>query len=264
MLCLDLLHLVLVGAAGSRLVSRGCLRTMALLRGVWSVLRDLCSGCGSRLRGPCSFVYVPRLFSSSTGYPKKPLTSFIRFSQERLPEFRAQHPDVRYKQLFKIMSQVWKELPESEKKVYEDAYRADWNVYKKELDRIKKQLTPDQLASLEEEKIQKLLKKKNITKRELTALGKPKRPRTAYNLYVAERFQEIQDDSSQNRMKTVNENWKILSSSEKQEYIQRAEDDKIRYDNEMKLWEEQMSEVGRQDLIRFKTKSSAKQDSGSR
>lgn len=162
------------------------------------------------------------------------------------------------------MSQVWKELPESEKKVYEDAYRAEWNVYKKELDRIKKQLTPDQLASLEEEKIQKLLKKKNITKRELTALGKPKRPRTAYNLYVAERFQEIQDDSSQNRMKTVNENWKILSSSEKQEYIQRAEDDKIRYDNEMKLWEEQMSEVGRQDLIRFKTKSSAKQDSGSR
>ncbi|XP_049646485.1 transcription factor A, mitochondrial [Suncus etruscus] len=237
---------------------------MALLRGVWSVLRDLCSGCGSRLRGPRSFVYVPRWFSSSTGYPKKPMTSYLRFSQERLPSLKAQNPDVKYRELFKIMSQVWKELPESEKKVYEDAYRVEWDAYKKELDRIKKQLTPDQLASLEEKRMQKLLKKKNVTKRELTALGKPKRPRTAYNIFVAERFQEIQDESAQKKMKAVNENWKILSSAEKQEYIQRAEDDKIRYDNEMKVWEEQMTEAGRQDLIRFKRKSSAKQDGGSR
>lgn len=162
------------------------------------------------------------------------------------------------------MSQAWKELPESEKKVYVDAYRVERDAYNKELDRIKKQLTPDQLASLEEERMQKLLKKKTITKSELTALGKPKRPRSAYNLFVAERFQEIPGDSAQDKMKTVNENWRVLSSSEKEEYIQRAEDDKIRYDNEMKAWEEQMTEAGRKDLTRFKTKSSAKQDGGSR
>lgn len=39
-----------------------------------------------------------------------------------------------------------------------------------------------------------------------------------------------------------------------QVYEQLAEDDKIRYRNEIKSWEEQMIEVGRSDLIRRKTK----------
>lgn len=47
-------------------------------------------------------------------------------------------------------------------------------------------------------------------------LGKPKRPRSAYNIYVAERFQETKDVSSQVKMKIVNENWKNLPSSQKQ------------------------------------------------
>lgn len=39
-----------------------------------------------------------------------------------------------------------------------------------------------------------------------------------------------------------------------QTYQQLAEDDKIRYENEMKSWEEQMAEIGREDLIRFKNR----------
>lgn len=51
-----------------------------------------------------------------------------------------------------------------------------------------------------------------------------------------------------------------ISSSQKQVYIQLAEDDKVRYYNEMKSWEEQMVEVGRNDLIRRSMKHSAKKD----
>lgn len=142
--------------------------------------------------------------------------------------------------------------------VYEDAYRADWEAYKEEVNRFEKQLTPSQMASLEKEIAQKRMKKKSILKkRELTLLGKPKRPRSAYNIFVAERFQEAKDSSSQNRLKIVNENWKSLSNSQKQVYIQRAEDDKVRYNSEIKAWEEQMVEAGRNDLVRRKVKSLA-------
>lgn len=55
-------------------------------------------------------------------------------------------------------------------------------------------------------------------------------------------------------MKLVNQAWKNLSHDEKQAYIQLAKDDRIRYDNEMKSWEEQMAEVGRSDLIRRSVK----------
>ncbi|XP_006831162.1 PREDICTED: transcription factor A, mitochondrial isoform X1 [Chrysochloris asiatica] len=240
---------------------------MALFRGVWGVLSalgksgaELCAGCGSRLRFPLRFVYIPRWFSSTLGsYPKKPLSSYLRFSTEQLPKYKAQNPDAKNSELIKKIAQQWRELPDSEKKVYEDAYRVDWEAYKEEINRIQEQLTPSQIISMEKEIMQKRLKRKAlIKKRELTMLGKPKRPRSAYNIYISERFQETKDGSSQAKLKAVNEKWKSMSSSEKQVYIQLAKDDKIRYDNEMKLWEAQMIEVGRNDLIRRRVKHQTK------
>ncbi|XP_004583634.2 transcription factor A, mitochondrial [Ochotona princeps] len=234
---------------------------MALLRGVWGALRtlgksgaDLCAGCGSRLRSPFSFSYVPKWCSSTfSSYPKKPMTSYLRFSKEQLPIFKAQNPDAKNSELIKKIAEVWRELPDSEKKVYEDAYRVEWEAYKEEISRIQEHLTPSQLLSMEKEIMQKRLRKKAlIKKRELTMLGKPKRPRSAYNIFVSESFQEAKDGSSQAKLKAVNDNWKNLPTSQKQVYIQLAKDDKIRYDNEMKSWEEQMIEVGRSDLIRRK------------
>nr|KAF6459343.1 transcription factor A, mitochondrial [Rousettus aegyptiacus] len=187
------------------------------------------------------------------------MTSYVRFSKEQLPIFKAQNPDAKNSELIKKIAELWRELPESEKKVYEDAYKADWQAYKEEINRIQEQLTPSQMVSLEKEIMQKRLKKKAIIKkRELTMLGKPKRPRSAYNIFISERFQEAKDGTSQLKLKTVNESWKNLSSSQKQVYIQLAEDDKIRYYNEIKSWEEQMVEVGRNDLLRRKMKPQAK------
>lgn len=42
----------------------------------------------------------------------------------------------------------------------------------------------------------------------------------------------------------------VSSSAFPQVYTQLAEDDKIRYKNEMKSWEEHMVEIGREDLLR--------------
>lgn len=43
-----------------------------------------------------------------------------------------------------------------------------------------------------------------------------------------------------------------------QVYKQLAEDDKVRYKNEIKTWEEHMVEIGREDLIREQTMSKKK------
>lgn len=44
----------------------------------------------------------------------------------------------------------------------------------------------------------------------------------------------------------------------RQVYAQLAEDDKIRYKNEMKSWEDHMVEIGREDLVREQTLSTRK------
>nr|XP_054099017.1 transcription factor A, mitochondrial isoform X2 [Callithrix jacchus] len=197
---------------------------MAFLRSMWGVLSalgrsgaELCTGCGSRLSYPVSFVYSPKWFSSVVArYPKKPVSSYIRFSQEQLPIFRAQNPDVKTTELIRRIAERWRELPESEKKIYEDAYRAAWVVYKEEVNRIEAKLTPCEIMSLKKEVINKNLKRKLVLKkRELALLGKPKKARTAYNIYVAECFQEAKEGTPQKKLKTVVENWKNLSSSEK-------------------------------------------------
>ncbi|XP_042122622.1 transcription factor A, mitochondrial isoform X2 [Peromyscus maniculatus bairdii] len=186
---------------------------MAVFRAMWGVLRalgrsgaEMCAGCGGRMPSPLSLVCIPKWFSSNLGnYPKKPMSSYLRFSTEQLPRFKAKHPDAKLSDLIRKIAAAWRELPDAEKK-------------------------------------------------ELMLLGKPKRPRSAYNIYVSESFQEATDKTAQGKLKTINEAWKNLSSDEKQAYIQLAKDDRIRYDNEMKSWEEQMAEVGRSDLIRRNVK----------
>ncbi|XP_055454962.1 transcription factor A, mitochondrial [Psammomys obesus] len=238
---------------------------MALLRGMWGALRalgrsgaEMCTGCGINLRSPVSLVCISKCFSSNfSNYPKKPMSSYLRFSTEQLPRFKAQYPDARLIDLVRKIAAVWRDLPEEERKVYETDFKAEWEKYKEAMTRFKEQLSPSQLKLLEKELKQKRLRKKAILrKKELTMLGKPKRPRSAYNIYVAESFSEAKDDSVQEKMKSINQTWKNMSSEEKQAYFQLAKDDKIRYNNEMKSWEDQMAEVGRSDLIRLSVKRS--------
>ncbi|XP_005385971.1 PREDICTED: transcription factor A, mitochondrial [Chinchilla lanigera] len=235
---------------------------MALLRGVWGVLRalgrsgaELCAGCGSRLRSPFSIVYVPKWFSSTlNGYPKKPVNSYIRFTKEKMSILKAQNPDKKVTEIMKRIAEQWKELPAAEKKMYEDAYKVEWEAYKEEMKRINEALTPAQRASLAENKAQRRLKRKGIMKKkELSMLGKPKKARTAYNIFLSEYVQDCEGATIQAKWKCARENWNNMSGSQKQVYEQLAQDDRIRYNNEIKAWEEQMIEVGRSDVVRRKT-----------
>ncbi|KFP35636.1 hypothetical protein N324_10780, partial [Chlamydotis macqueenii] len=135
--------------------------------------------------------------------------------------------------------------------VYEEARKADWQRYGEQLAAYKAQLTPAQATALKEERKKRLAKRRSFRKkRELTVLGKPKRPRSGFNIFVSENFQESEGISPVAKMKQLFDAWQKLSTSQKQPYLQLAEDDKVRYENEMKSWESKMVELGREDLIR--------------
>ncbi|KAJ3608326.1 hypothetical protein NHX12_025375 [Muraenolepis orangiensis] len=77
-------------------------------------------------------------------------------------------------------------------------------------------------------------------KREMNSLGKPKRTRSSFNIFMSEHFAEA-------RGATV------------MVYMQLAQDDKIRYKNEMQSWEEHMVDIGRQDVLRGQPRSRLKE-----
>ncbi|NWX13569.1 TFAM factor, partial [Aegotheles bennettii] len=183
--------------------------------------------------------------------PKRPLTAYFRFLREHQPAFRRENPDMSNMELVKKLAGAWRELPASQKQVYEEARKTDWQKYQQQLAAYKAQLTPAQAAALREERRKRLAKRRSSrAKRELTVLGKPKRPRSGFNIFVSENFHESEGISAAAKLKRLYDAWQKLSSSQKQPFLQLAEDDKVRYENEMKSWEAKMVELGREDLIR--------------
>ncbi|NWI60205.1 TFAM factor, partial [Calyptomena viridis] len=192
---------------------------------------------------------------SSDQRPKRPLTAYFRFVKDNRSVFREKNPEASHAELIKKMAGAWKELPASQKQVYEEARKTDWKKYGEQLAVYKAQLTPAQLATLKEERRKRLAKRRSLrAKRELTVLGKPKRPRSGLNIFVSENFQGSEGVSPAAKLKKLFDTWQNLSTSQKQPYLQLAEDDKVRYENEMKLWEAKMVELGREDLVRSQKK----------
>ncbi|XP_041877646.1 transcription factor A, mitochondrial isoform X3 [Corvus kubaryi] len=139
---------------------------------------------------------------SSNQRPKRPLTAYLRFVIDNRPAFREKNPESSNLELIKKLACAWKDLPASQKQVYEEARKTDWKRYGEQMAAFKAQLTPAQAAALKEERRKQVAKRRSI---------RAKRP-----------------------------------------YLQLAEDDKVRYENEMKSWEAKMIELGREDLVRSK------------
>ncbi|XP_078422035.1 transcription factor A, mitochondrial isoform X1 [Cetorhinus maximus] len=206
----------------------------------------------------CSALRKLSLDNTSSTPPKRPLNAYLRYVVEQQQVLFKQNPDVKVAEKTKWIAQAWRQLTPDQKQPYELAATDARLKYKVELAAFKAKLTPAQLASLKEERRQKLAKRRTIRKkRKLTILGKPKLPRTAFNIFMAENFDEAKGATSQAKLKNLQDEWHRLSDTQKQMYIQLAEDDKIRYQNEIKIWEEQMIETGHADVIRVKQKRRA-------
>lgn len=207
----------------------------------------------------CMVAACRSLSAASAQRPKRPLTSYMRFVEQQRPLVVRQNPGLKVVDIVKRVAQQWRALSPEQKRPFEEASRADHAQYKVDIAQYKSQLSPAQSAALKEEKRQKLAKRKSIRhKRELTLLGKPKRPRTAFNIFMSENFAQARGTSMQAKLISMTNDWKKMRISERQVYSQLAEDDQIRYRNEMKSWEEHMIEIGRDDVVRRKRATSKK------
>ncbi|XP_072883376.1 transcription factor A, mitochondrial isoform X2 [Hemitrygon akajei] len=182
--------------------------------------------------------------------PKRPLTAYLRYVVEQQPILINQNPDLTVTERIKCIAQGWRQLTADQKQPYETAASDSRVKYRLEMAAFKAQLTPTQLAVLKEERRHKLAKRSTMRqKRKLTMLGKPKRGRSAFNIFMAEKFEDAKGETSKAKLKNLYDMWLNLSDAQRQMYSQLAEDDKIRYKNEIKSWNEHMIETGHEDVI---------------
>ncbi|GAA6226511.1 transcription factor A, mitochondrial [Lates japonicus] len=209
---------------------------------------------------PVSYASPVRCLTSQvSGPPKRPLNGYMRFVMQQKPVITRQNPEIKVVDIIRKIAQQWRMLSPEQKKPFEEAFLQAREQFKVDLERYQAQLTPAQVQQQALERRQRMAKRMAIRKkRELTNLGKPKRPRSPFNIFMSEHFEEARGVNTQAKMKSLLDNWRNLFSHQKQVYTQLAEDDKIRYKNEMKSWEDHMVEIGREDLIREQTLSTKK------
>ncbi|XP_073404353.1 transcription factor A, mitochondrial [Dendrobates tinctorius] len=244
-------------------LSRGVGFLAKSLAGLSCTQTTRCSSLPGAL--PALQCFTTRWFSkrhSLDDLPKRPLTSYFRFVGQQRPKLVKDYPQAKLPEISKMIALEWKGMSESARKPFVDAAHEEQLKYKDEIRKYKEKLSPLELELLKERKKRRLGKRKHMRhRRELTLLGRPKGPRNAYNIFMSEHYHDARGSSLTGKMKTLHEDWNRLPHSQKQMYIQLAQDDKIRYENEMKAWEEQMLEIGREDLIRRKSRKRFIRDS---
>ncbi|KAI5103075.1 transcription factor A, mitochondrial, partial [Silurus meridionalis] len=200
------------------------------------------------VRCSCVAPTLKNFSTTSGGPPKRPLTAYLRYVIEQQPIVVKQNPEIRVVDVVRKIALQWRTLTPEEKRPFEEASITAREQYKVDMKAYQEQLTPAQSAALAEEKRQKMAKRRAIRKkRELNSLGKPKRPRSAFNIFMAEHFEEAKGTTV-----PVKKVFGCAIHYCNSIYMQLAEDDKVRYKNEMKAWEEHMTELGREDLVRRK------------
>ncbi|XP_059180548.1 transcription factor A, mitochondrial [Centropristis striata] len=187
--------------------------------------------------------------------PKRPLNGYLRYFMQQKPLVSRNNPDYKLGDVTKMIAREWRAMGTEQKRPFEEAALRAREQFKVEVKKYEATLTSGQLLQQTLEKKRRIAKRKAIRKkRELNTLGKPKGTRAPFNIYWAEHFEEAQGTTMQAKMIFLSEVWKKMTSQQKQVYYQLAEDDQIRYKNEMKVWEQHMMEIGRPDLIRASTK----------
>jgi len=69
--------------------------------------------------------------------PKRAMSSFMFFANQKRTEVRAAHPDLKITEIGKKLSELWKALTPEEKKKYEDMQANDKERYKREMSTYK-------------------------------------------------------------------------------------------------------------------------------
>lgn len=159
--------------------------------------------------------------------PKKNLSAYFLFTNERRQELKVQYPEKKLTELTTLMATEWKAMDEATKKTYQDRAIADKENYLTALAEYKKTENYTQyqvkLSGWKEE--QKLTASKKAAKKPKD-VNAPKKPPTAYFLFTNKVRAAVTAANPDMKIteiaKVLGQKWKEISEEEKKEYQDEA------------------------------------------
>ena len=149
-----------------------------------------------------------RKFKSST--IKKYKSAYIFFTQEKTPKYKKLFPNLLLKEIFKLIGKDWKKLTQKEKDKYYELEKKSKETFNKNKEKVKYFYKPKKIE-----------------------IKKPVRNRTAFMIFLHENKNKIDKNNCIVSLKNIGKLWKTLNEDEKNIYIQKSEEDKKRYKDEL-------------------------------
>lgn len=144
--------------------------------------------------------------------PKKPQTAYFLFMNQKRVEVKEADPSLTFGTLTKKLTEMWRGLDDEARKVYDD------------------------LAIKDKERYQAEMEAKGLAKKRADQ-GAPKKPRTAFILYSTEAREQLKksepDLKQTDILKRIGQLWAELEEDKKQEWTEKSEADRKRYEKEM-------------------------------
>ncbi|KAF7989978.1 hypothetical protein HCN44_008652 [Aphidius gifuensis] len=168
--------------------------------------------------------------------PKRPLSAYLQFCGAQRKSVVEQYPGLPATGVTKKLAELWKTSSPETKEEYKKKYVESAQAYSQEVIEYEKKLTPEQALSItgEKAKIKKTTENK-AKKNEMIALGKPKRPPTAFILYM------LSKKSEREKSGTKVSDWLGVIAKE---WASAPPDVKIKFENESaKLMEQYKTET---------------------
>jgi hypothetical protein len=172
--------------------------------------------------------------------PKKPLTGYIRFSQEKRAKVKEENPELKGTEVMKKLGEMWKALSDKKKEKYNAPYKTELEAWKEEMKGYEAP-SDDELKKLPENHG----RAGGAKKRKTRDPNEPKRPKTAYQWFsedVREDIKEANPDAdSKEIMKLIGQAWTEVKEDEKKvkKYNKKAEKAKEEYNEKMKAYKKE-------------------------
>ncbi|KAL2718792.1 hypothetical protein V1478_011211 [Vespula squamosa] len=170
--------------------------------------------------------------------PKRPLTPFFKYMKVMRPSIVNEFPEYKSIQIVKVLSERWaSEDPEYKFKLNQE-YDTEYKEYMMKIIEYEKTITPEQRENY---MIIKNTIKKKEHKSDVTLLGKPKRPPSAFILYMLSQM-KVQKPAIKNKeyLKQLSIEWNAMNEQDKQQFIDQARKLMDQYNKEKVEWNQNM------------------------
>ncbi|XP_055680850.1 transcription factor A, mitochondrial [Lutzomyia longipalpis] len=185
--------------------------------------------------------------------PKKPLTPYFRFMKEIRPKILAENNQISMTDVLKNVAKQWATVDDVRRQKYQEEFKKDQAVYLQKMTQYKSKLTDEQKENIQimKESIAEAKEKREFRKK-LRQLGKPKRPQSAFLIFLNDERKKNPQKGAATR-EWLNEaaaKWTNLPQKTKDTYVQVSTANREKYQEELGKWEKQMVKQGHLDVVR--------------